>query len=372
MSLDLPSRVDLLNVGRSYLLRFAKKIEPTQVDVAGSDANIFVGSQSVVADAVVKHLGYRINALLLDGATGDDLDRYALDRYTLSRKGASPAVGTVRLFRATTAAGSGTVPIGTKLLTLTNVEYETITAASFALSDTSVLADVRASQAGKATEVGANSIVKLSQPALLWDRTLQVNNDLTTAGGEDVEDDETFRNRIKQFWLTARRGVLAAIEFGALTVPGVVSAKAIEALTGGAQPARVVNLYIADSSGVASAALGKLVAAALDDFRAGGIAVLISTSIPLLVNISIALKFAAGVDTTQLSGLVQAAVVSFVNSLPVNGTLLVSDLQSVLARFKGDGVIVTSSSIVAPVGDLVPAIGQTLRTTLANVTISAA
>src|SRR5260221_476101 len=87
------------------------------------------------------------------------------------------------------------------------------------------------------------------------DATLQVTNPLTTAGGEDVEDDDTFRARIRDFWRTARRGILAAIEFGAKTVPGVVSAQAVEALSVGAAPARVVNLYIADSSGVSSEAL---------------------------------------------------------------------------------------------------------------------
>jgi hypothetical protein len=42
-------------------------------------------------------------------------------------------------------------------------------------------------------------------------------------GALDVEDDDTFRARVRTFWTTARRGILAAIEFGALTVPGFVS-----------------------------------------------------------------------------------------------------------------------------------------------------
>jgi len=377
---DLPSRLDILGIGRSYLVRFARKIEPTQVDVVGSDANVFVGSQSVVADAVVKQLGYSVNRLLLDGASGDDLDRYAFDRFQQARKGASPAVTTVRVSRPTSAGGAGDVPVGSGVLSQSNVAYETTTVASFGAGSLTTTADVRASQAGKAGEVGAHTLTRFAQPTSLFDKTLTVDNDEPGAGGEDVEDDDTFRNRVRNFWLSARRGVRAAIETGALTVPGVVSAQAIEALAGGAQPARVVNLYIADSSGVASRALAKLVDSALDDFRACGIAVLTSTSIPLIVQVQVALAFAAGVDTQALSTQVQAAVVSFVNSLPVNGTLYVADLQAVLSRFRGDGVLVNTqsasnpvaSSIIAPVGDLVPPVGQTLRTTTGNVSVVAA
>jgi uncharacterized phage protein gp47/JayE len=203
----------------------------------------------------------------------------------------------------------------------------------------------------------------------LFDGTLTAINPEPTAGGEDAEDDDTFRDRIRDFWRTARRGILAAIEFGALTVPGVVSAQAIEALTNGNQPARVVNLYIADSTGVASDALAQQVDVALDEYRAAGIAVLISTSLPLLVDIQLRLSFRAGVDTLTITDNVRAAVVEFVNSLAVNGTLYAAQLYSVLQRYADDGLIPDENTIVSPTGDLVPAVGQTLRTTLANVTV---
>lgn len=369
---DLPSRLDFFALGRDYVRQNAKKLDPGIVDVDGSDANVFVGSMSVVADALTKQIGYNVNRLTLNGAEDEDLDRYAWDRYQLTRKGASPAVGSIRLFRATTAAGPGSVPAGTSLKTLSGTEYVTTSVANFGSGDFSSTANVRAAQSGKSTQVGTNAIRKFSQPSLLFDPTLQVTNDDVTAGGEDSEDDETFKNRIVQFWSTARRGTLGAIEFGAISVAGVVTAQAIEALTGGGLPARVVNLYIADSSGVASEALADQVRVALDDYRAAGIAVLVSTSIPLIVTIQLALRFDAGVDTVTLSQQVQSAIVEYVNSLPVNGALLVSGLFGVLQQFFADGVVASEASIVAPVGDLVPAVGQTLRTTTSSVQIVAA
>jgi uncharacterized phage protein gp47/JayE len=367
---DLPTRLDLYAAGRDYVLQRAQKIDPAQVDIEGSDVNLFVGSGSVVAAQVLLQLAFRTNALLLDGAEGEDLDRYAFDRYSITRKGASPALGTVRIFRSSAAAGAGTVPIGTKLTTLTGSEYVTTTTASFSASDLESAANVRAVQAGKATQAGANAITRFTSPATLFDGTLQANNDAPTAGGEDAEDDETFRARVRDFWRTARRGILAAIEFGALTVPGVVSAQAIEALTAGNLPARVVNLYISDSTGVASDALADQVRVALDEYRAAGIAVLISTSLPLIVDVELKLTFRAGVDTLTLKDNVRAAVVEFINSLPVNGTLYEAQLLSVVQRYAEDGVIPDDQTVVAPVGDLVPDIGQTIRTTLANVTVT--
>jgi uncharacterized phage protein gp47/JayE len=368
--MDAPSRLDLYALGRSYVLDHAKRIDPTKVDVLGSDVNLFVGSQSIVAYGLVKQLAYRTAALLLDSATGEDLDRLAWDRFKLLRKGASAALGTERFFRQSAAAGAGTLPVGTVVKSKTGIEYTTVTVVPFAIGQLDKATGfVRASQAGKATQVGSNALVQIANAGSLFDPSIQCTNDAPTAGGEDPEDDDTFRNRVRDFWLTARRGVLSAIEFGAKTVPGVVTAMAVEALNSFGQPARVVNLYIADSSGVASDALAAQVRTALDDFRAAGIAVLIFTSLPQLVQVLLALSFRAGVDTITLGDAVRAAVVEFINSLPVNGPLYVGQLFSVLQRFAADGLIPNQGSIVAPIGDLFPAIGQTLRARTQDVTI---
>lgn len=366
---DLPSRLDLFALGRDFVIQRAKKIDPGQVDIAGSDVNIIVGVASVMADAVTKQLGYRSAALTLDGSDDDDLDRYAFDRYSEIRKGASSALTTGVISRLAATAGAGTVPVGTKVQTTTGVEYITTTSASFGVSDLTSQARLRAVQAGKATQVGANQIARFSNPGSLFDKNLLITNPEPSAGGEDAEDDETFRARVRDFWRTARRGVLSAIEFGALSVEGVVSAQAIEAVSSGGLPARIVVLYIADSSGVASTALAEKVRQQLEDFRAGGIGVLISTSLPLLVNIALRLQFRANVDTETLTDNILASIVEFVNTIPVNGTLSVSGLYSVLERYREDGLLVSKDSLVAPTGDLVPATGQTIRTTLANITV---
>lgn len=330
-----------------------------------------MGVNSVMAAAVISQLGYRAGALTLDGAERDDLDRYAYDRYNLARKGASGARTYVVISRTSTAAGAGSVPIGTRVATDTGIEYETTTIAAFGSSDFASRANVRAAQAGKQTQAGALAIKRFSQPSNLFDRTLTCTNPEAAAGGEDAESDDLFKARIRDFWRTARRGILAAIEFGAKTVPGVVSAMALEGLTNGGQPARVVNLYIADSSGVSSTVLASEVVSALDEYRAAGIAVIVWTSLPLLVDIVLRLTFRANVDTATLTDNVVSAIIEYVNSIPVNGTLEIAGLYSVLKRYSEDGLIVDQGTIVSPAGDLVPDAGQTIRTTAGNVSLAA-
>jgi uncharacterized phage protein gp47/JayE len=398
--------LDLQLVGRNYLISKANKIDPQQVDVQGTDANIFVGSVSEIAYLVVLQLAYSINRLFLDGAEGDDLDRYAWDRYQLTRKGASAAVGPEVLSRLSGNNPAGTVPAGTQIKSQSGYVYITTQAGNFTsstgtLSDTTVTVNVRAVAAGKLSQVGANALTQFAQPAQLFDQTITCNNLVATAGGEDVEDDDTFRERIRGFWTAQQRGILSAIEYGAIQVSGVVTANAVEVLgtpaspalaalqqlqTAAAQgtlpaslsglpaaiqnavaalstlpPARLVYLYVADSSGVANSTLVAAVQSALNSWRAAGIQVIIFPSIPQIVSVILALAFSAGVDTVGLSAQVQAAVLNYVNSLACNQPLLLSALYSVLQRFATQGLIVGQGTIVAPAGDLVPTPGQTLR-----------
>lgn len=367
--MDFVTRLDLYAIGRDYVRTRAKKIDPSLVDVAGSDVNLFVGSTSVVAAAVIKQLAYATSRLFLDSAEDEDLDRWAWDRYRLRRKGAASALGIANFARKTSAIGTGSVPVGTVLRTINGVEYITTSTATFGASALSATADVRALQAGKSTQVGRNYIRQFRDSSSLFDPSITVTNTEPTSGGEEVENDDEFRERIRDFWRTARRGTLGAIEFGARSVPGVVSAMAVEAFDSDARPARVVHLYIADSSGVASDALARAVVAALDEYRCAGIMVIVHTSIPAIAKIHLRLRFRSNVDTVALQEVIRRAVVEYTNSTPVNATLTVGGIMSVLMRYESEGLVVNADSVITPVGDIVPSVGETVRTTLTDITV---
>lgn len=377
-----PSRLDFYQRGRASLLARSKKIDAVVIDTEGSDANLFVGSTSFMAHAVSRQSTAQFAEQTFKGSRGEALDRVVLDRTAgqVPRKGAAPAVVPLSLARSTFAAGAGSIAVGTKVLALNGAEYVTTTQADFAATGFSSTCEARAVQAGKDTQVGRNQIRRFKDPGSLFDPSITVNNYEPAAGGEPREDDDVYRERARGWFRALSKGTLAAIEFGARTVSGVASAQAQELYgqllangtvhtMGVAQAARMVSLYIADSSGVANSVLQRIVQVALLEWRGGGIQVAIFAGVPILVPIRLRLRFSSGVDTTVLAELIRSAVVEYVNSLRVGQALERGALAALLLRYQSSGLLSGQDTIVDPTGDVVPEAGRTLRTTSALVTL---
>jgi hypothetical protein len=369
--MELLSRIDFYAIGRQYVLGRAKKIDPEIVDREGSDVNLLVAGGSFMAQAVSRQQADLMSTQFMDaGLSEEDLDRLVLDRYSgeVVRKGAAPALVTIEMGRPGNVAGAGTVAIGTKLISLDGTEYVTMGPASFdatQLSGVTVVA--RSVQAGTAFQVGKNQIRRFDNSALLFDPTIEINNPDPAAGAADRETQDELIERARAFFGAARRGILAAIEFGATKVPGVASAHAVEVLTTGNTPARIVLLYVADATGTSNAALANVVGLSLDEWRAAGITVLVQSSIPQLASVILALTFVNGVDTVVLTANIRNAVLEFINSLGVNQPLYRSDLGAVLSRFRESGLLPNNATIIAPAGDIVPDSGRTLRARLDDI-----
>lgn len=370
---DLPTRADLFQTGadevllRSEARPVGQRLSAEEVFTEGSDINIVIASASGMAEEITRQLAARTAALLLDGARDEDLDRLVGDRFspTIVRKEASPAVATLTFTRSAGPLLALSLPTGTRFRTINGVEFELTAPASLAAGSTGpVSATARARQAGLAGNVAALAINQFVQQP--QDPALQVTNIEPATGGDERETDARLRARARDFFRTARRGTLAAIEFGALTVPGVRQATALEELDAlGIQTGRVF-LYVADALGQANAALIAQVRAALFEFRAAGVFVDLSSAVPTFVPIVYQLRFAAGVDTTAAFVSVANATLAAVNALAPNATLQVSLLFAIARSIPG--VIVDDDAVVAPVGDLVPSPGQIIRTRLDLIT----
>lgn len=364
---DLPTRADYFRIGadevlvRSAARPVGQRLTSSQVYTEGSDINIVVASASAMAEEITRQLALRLAALFLDGASGEDLDRLVADRFspTIVRKSATPALATVQFSRVAGPLAAIAIPAATRLRTASGVEFETTVASSLAAGSTGpVSVPAQCRQAGLAGNVAAGSINQIV--SVIGDPNLLVSNAQVAAGGDETESDARLRARARDFFRTARRGTLSAIEFGALTVPGVRQATAIEEVDPLGIPTGRVSLYVADANGQANAALVLAVRSALLEYRAAGVVVDISSAIPNFVAIVYNLRFAAGVDTAAAFAQVQTATVSAVNALAPSQTLPVSLLFSVARSVPG--VIVLDDAIVAPVGDLIPSAGQVIRT----------
>ncbi len=376
----LPTREDYFQRGaqeifaRSAGRSKASRISPEAVFTEGTDINIINAACSAMADEATRHLALRMATLFLDSAEGEDLDRLVADRFspTVVRKQPAPAVVPLSFSRPIppSTGAPATLPIGTKVRTAQGTEFELTQPAAFALNSTGpVTVTGQASLAGTGGNVEAGTIVQFTQTPV--DPAIVVTNAQPASGGTNQESDQSLRERARDFFRTARRGTLAAIEFGALTVDGVESATAEEVLdpsTG--LPTGDVQVYIADPQGQSNSVLAAAVVNALREFRAAGIIVTVVTTVPRFEPVSYQLAFRSGTDTLAAAAQLKAVTVAATNLLAPQEPLLRSMLFA-LAR-SIPGAIVADTSVVLPAGDIVPGQGEVLKTRVDLVLVNGA
>lgn len=378
---DFPSFQDLFRIARDEALIRNKYLSRTAIEREGSDNNIIFAGASAVGDEVIHQLTLVAAASFLDSAIGTDLDRLVFDRYSLTRKSAAPAVGSVSFSTTILNPAPFAIPVGTSLASANGTQYATTEAVIFpAASVGPIVAAVRSVLAGEGQEAKPNTITNILSSITGSPADLVVTNPLATAGNSPDESDTSLRERARQFFPTVRRGTLAALEAKALEVPGVESASAIEVIDTQGRPARLVQLVVSDKFLEVFAELGSIppsypaqsqvlaatVFAALDDTRAAGIYVQVIVALVILQAIQLALTFSAGVDVNQVAEQARAVIVSTVNVTPPGQTLYRETLLSALRKVPG--LVVTGAEIASPAGDVAPRVTEVLRTSMALVT----
>jgi uncharacterized phage protein gp47/JayE len=350
---SLPSRADLFAIGRrSLTISPTPRINPSVVDIPGSDLNLVVGSQSLMGEEIVARLAVCMLGLWVETATGPALDRVAFDRYGLTRFPATPARIDLTLTRPAPGVG-GTYPAGSRVQTTDGTQFQVDTDVVFAPADTTKSVTGTALVSGPDGNVAAFAVAQLADAP--FDSSLTVFNLTGAAGGAEAESDQAFRGRIRDFFPTVRRAVLGAIEFGALEVAGVAVARAIEINNPNSGfPAAFVQLIIADQAGQSTGALETLVANSLIDFRALGIPVEVLGGQLLTPGPTIQWRgaFETGVDQAVVAAQVRAVTVAVGSTLGPGETLFRSALLA--AGRTVAGFIVSDTSLVAPIGDTVP------------------
>lgn len=376
---DLPNREEIFQIGATEILLrnqsrpSGSRITRDAIYSPGSDVNIMLAAGAAMADETVRQEATRNAALWLDSSVGDDLDRLVADRTNneMPRKLASPALVQLSFSRSIPPSPglSYTIPIGEKFSTSDGIEFELVEPVAFgAGSSGPITGDAQAVFVGTLGNVDNKTITKFvvssGEPGLV------VTNPSLAAGGAEDEDDVAYRYRARQYFKASRRGVIGALEIGALQVPGVVSATAEEELDSTGIQTGLVRVYIADINGQSNSVLTTAVSNVLREYRAAGIVPDVISSYPEMVSIAYAVSFRAGIDTTIARQQIKTATLSAVNSLAPGESLLRSALISVLRSVPG--VIVYDGAVIEPAGDLVVTGGnaRTLKTRLDLVTVN--
>jgi hypothetical protein len=379
---------DLFRAARDQILVLNAQISRDAVERDGSDANILIAGAAAAADQVMGQTTTLAASLFLDSAVGPALDRLVFDRYGLLRTPASPAVGSVQFSTATANPMTFAIPSGTILQTASGTQFITTASAIFLGGSTGpVVVAVRSILAGSSQAANVGTITSIVSQIPNSPSNLSVTNTLATAGSNDAQTDESLRDEARGFFTTVQRGTLAALQEAALGVPGVQTASVFEVVNAQGQPARQVELVVADqfatqfanlttvppSFPAQSQVLASNVQIALDNVRAAGIFVGVSVASVVLQAFQLALTFIAGAnaDVTALNA--RATVVNFVNALPPGAPLVLGGPNGLLAQIAlVSGLQFTGNEIASPSGNVAVAPLQVLRTSLGIVAAVAA
>lgn len=382
---DFPSWSDLFRIGRDELLARSQRMTLSIIEREGTDANAIVAAIAAVGDAVVGQLVALAASQFLETASGAALRKYAYDKYGLLPKDAAAALGTVQFSTTVPAAAAFTIPAGTQLQTVDGIKFVTTLAATYPAGSVGpVIAKVRSALAGLSQQAKAYTITSIVSVIATAPADLAVTNPAATAGAADEESDASLRNRARHFFTTARKGTIAAIEQGALAVPGVETATAVEQLDALGRPTKYVELLITDAFtdvllneavtpptyAAQSNVLAQSVYNSLYDVRAAGIYVDVRVASIVTLAVKLQLAFVAGVDVDAVAYAARAAIVNYVNSLKSGSPFQVNAAYDALAVVPG--LVVTKAEILSPPGDVIPKKLEALRTTMGLVSADSA
>lgn len=323
-----------------------------------------------------------------DSAAGSALDRRMAD-YGLTRRAPTKARGFARFTRvAEEDDGDWTIPVvipsGYQVSALdldgNQIDFVTTEDLTIAAAVESGVAEVEASAAGSAGNIGSGTLTILSGAV---DELASVTNEAPFISGTDRETDDALRARFAA-WQDARpRTTPSAPRYGAETyedAAGVLrihSASVDEYLSGGGDVGQAFDVYLWAANGAApDADLIEAVQARIDGYtdgtgqqvdgwRPGGCKAVVLAAQGRPVDVHITLDLAdSGSDRTR-AGLA-LAVEQYAAGLRVGVPFRRKRVFDLICAF---GYAIENANILAPEADIVPTVGEKILPGTINVEV---
>lgn len=365
MSSMYPTASELFQVGRRAVVATPNtKINPAVADVPGSNVNINIGTGAIIGQEIVARGAAAMRGAFIDSSRGPQLDRVVFDRTGLLRFSATPSTWDLSLIRTIPGVPTpGTYPAGSRITSPDGVQFASNADAVFGNFDVRVDVSFTAIESGEAGNLPGSTLLSfVDQP---FDSTLTVipvyggvgGTPVDAAGGTETETDIALIARTRGFFPTLRRGVLGAIEYAALQVPGVAVATATEiANPGTGYPAAFVQLVIGDRNGGSTTTMIQAVVDKLLEYRAGGIPVQVLGGTVTYLAVAWSIGILTGYDESLALSRVRAVTVALAQYLPPGPATGVLYRSALIAAAKTvPGIVLRDDSLVSPVADIVPA-----------------
>lgn len=379
--MDFPNRQELFRVARDKVLQLEGRITRESIERPGTDANIITSTMVALAEECIGFLIDVAAGQNLTSAVNETLSRLVFDRYNILKKDAAPALVTVEFSTSVVNPTDFPIPQNTVVSTPAGIQFVTTLETTFPAGVTGpIFVPARSVQAGADQQINIGDITSIVGVIPGAPSDLVVTNSVASSGAADEETDESLRDRGRRFFTTVQKGTIAALEAGALAVPGVNKATVIESLDSLGRPNRFVQLIVADRFTEALAAVGVddpsfpaqsqqlaiQVFNSLGNTRAAGIFVQVIVSQVILQPVQLQLTFTAGVQADEVALRARALITNFINQLQPGQQFIPSEAVKALRSITG--LIITENEILSPAGTITPNSVQVLRTTLGLVT----
>lgn len=295
----------------------------------GSVLDAVIGGGAVIADEVLRIVLGRFAAQFVDTATGADLDALAADRFRLTRKAAAASVGTLTFAQSVSAADAVTVPAETVCRATVNGRSISFTVVSDVVVPAlggEAFGLARCADTGAAGNVDVDTITTVVD-TIVGAVDLTVTNEERFAGGMAEELDPAFRDRIRRFFSTQRRGTLAALEAGALNVAGVAFVTVSEAYVA-PEDGGYVAVYVGDPDGRGNTALADAVEEELENWRAAGVEVRVEAAEREEIPLELTITVRRGTDQSTVATLIRAAILAYTDNIGPGATLYLSQITA--------------------------------------------
>lgn len=173
--------------------------------------------------------------------------------------------------------------------------------------------------AGTVYNVLVGSITDISSSSL---GLTSVTNDVTFTGGSDPEATEAYRTRLLDYIRNPKSGSAADLEMWAETIDGVESATAIpNDNVGVATPGHVTVRIAGPNGAVPSAGVQAAVLAELLAHDLANITIHVATFVAHNIASDVTITLQPGFVIGDVTPSVQAAIMDYINNIPVGGTV---------------------------------------------------
>lgn len=325
----------------------------------GSALRTILEAIAAIVEEIWYALKFFVSLFFLDTSQGEWVDR-RLNDFGMERKAGSAAYGTIAIGRDSPSPISVLISAGTIFQNDTGeLQFTTQADAILHIGDSTVDVTAQAADVGTTYNLASGTVLKQSGIAVSGIEWAKIK---LMGGGDDIESDDDYKNRVPEYFDSLSRGTAPAIEYAAANVKGVETVTLKENV-----PSKGwFTIYIDDGSGVANDTLLQTVRAVVEDFRAFTIHYVVDTAklIYFTTNIQVIPK-ADNANPDAVKKTVQTAIITYVNALKMGQPLYLADLIFLARGVEG----VENVRILAPTDDMIMADDQLLRTTTERVVI---